>query len=160
MLKDERSRQRSIIDAQVLLEITVQAIVTKNQDVELGSLQAEIDILNRALEVKAEELGAHGDVQSGLLYELAQQREECRRLALELSARSGIIMLWQFIVCDECLELVEDQRQELSELRAHSAALQEDREALTNRAASLSADMDNHIERNASLQQVCRRCCA
>lgn len=49
-----------------------------------------------ALELRAEELQLHGDMRSGLLYEVANRREEARRLGAELSAARDRIAALEF----------------------------------------------------------------
>lgn len=55
---------------------------------ELQKASQEIEVLARALELRAEDLSLDGSLRSGLLYEVAQRKEEARRLALEVAAKN------------------------------------------------------------------------
>lgn len=56
------------------------------QSEQLSSMQHEVRVLTRALELHADELGLEDrDIKHGLLYELGRQREEGYQLSQELA---------------------------------------------------------------------------
>lgn len=70
-------------------ELAKQREIVSSQEALLTKAAKEVEVLARALEIRGEELGLHGDVRSSLLYEVAQRKQEAHTLAMELAARTG-----------------------------------------------------------------------
>jgi small-conductance mechanosensitive channel len=95
-----------------------------------------------ALELRAEELQLNGDMRSGLLYEVANRREENRRLGAELAAARDRIGALEF-----------EGREAALRLEAADAAAA----AASEQAARLSGQLEEQRDSAAALHAVSER---
>lgn len=73
----------TITDLQRQIDIQTNQLKTKQEEVE--KLGSEKSVLRRALEVRVKEMGLGGNIQNGLLYEVARLKEQNNNMALQLA---------------------------------------------------------------------------
>lgn len=88
-LADKNIHLRQQINA-LTEKIEQQNNIMKSQETDLHRAADEIEILARALEVRAEDIGdgVDGSLRSALLYEVAQKQQENHRLGLDLANKN------------------------------------------------------------------------
>jgi len=107
--------------------------------------RSPVSLQATALELRAEELQLNGDMRSGLLYEVANRREENRRLGAELAAARDRIGALEF-----------EGREAAVRLEASEAAAA----AASEQVARLSGQLEEQRDSTAALHAVRESVCA
>lgn len=131
---------------------------------------AQLKILSRALDIKAEELGLRGDMRATLLFDLGQSRTELERTIDALqsaeaeTARLSRSMSEAKTTIEELKLIRHSNNEELNTLEAEAVELRQDKEALEERLSDLEEEnrslldyIDEISQKCKGLEQSCKR---
>eukprot|EP01029_Cantina_marsupialis_P023715 TRINITY_DN5975_c0_g3_i2.p1 TRINITY_DN5975_c0_g3~~TRINITY_DN5975_c0_g3_i2.p1 ORF type:complete len:737 (-),score=268.30 TRINITY_DN5975_c0_g3_i2:1569-3779(-) len=129
-LRDQVNKLRNDLD-------TKQRMLN-SQEAELDKAAKEIEILARALEIRAHDIGLEGNVRSGLLYQIANLKEDTHRLQIEIVEKN---------------DKIHHDRENITTLTSDNQEKHEELTILRTRAGELSELLQQRTESEAKIEK-------